>query len=103
MSSALPRWAPWRALRRLPLPLIQERLASIAEAEKVEFEPAALRAIARSAEGSMRDALSLLDQVLAFGGGRVLESEVRSLLGTLDRRHVEAILTALADGDGAGP
>jgi DNA polymerase III subunit gamma/tau len=87
-------------LRRLPLPLIQERLASIAEAEKVEFEPAALRAIARSAEGSMRDALSLLDQVLAFGGGRALESEVRSLLGTLDRRHVEAILTALAEGDG---
>jgi DNA polymerase-3 subunit gamma/tau len=88
-------------LRRLPLPLIQERLASIAAAEKVEFEPAALRAIARSAEGSMRDALSLLDQVLAFGGGRALESEVRSLLGTLDRRHVESMLTALASGDGA--
>jgi DNA polymerase-3 subunit gamma/tau len=88
-------------LRRLPLPLIQERLASIAQAEQVEFEPAALRAIARSAEGSMRDALSLLDQVLAFGGGRALESEVRSLLGTLDRRHVEAILNALAAGDGA--
>jgi DNA polymerase-3 subunit gamma/tau len=88
-------------LRRLPLPLIQERLASIAHAEKVEFEPAALRAIARSAEGSMRDALSLFDQVLAFGGGRALESEVRSLLGTLDRRHVEAMLNALAAGDGA--
>jgi DNA polymerase-3 subunit gamma/tau len=88
-------------LRRLPLALIQERLASIAAAEKVEFEPAALRAIARSAEGSMRDALSLFDQVLAFGGGRALESEVRSLLGTLDRRHVEAMLNALAAGDGA--
>ena len=88
-------------LRRLSLPLIQERLAAIAEAEKVEFEPAALRAIARSAEGSMRDALSLLDQVLAFGGGRALESEVRSLLGTLDRRHVESMLTSLAAGDGA--
>jgi len=67
----------------------------------VEFEPAALRAIARSAEGSMRDALSLLDQVLAFGGGRALEGEVRALLGTLDRRHVEAILNALAANDGA--
>ncbi len=88
-------------LRRLPLPQIQERLAMIATAEKVEFEPAALRAIARSAEGSMRDALSLLDQVLAFGGGRVLESEVRALLGTLDRRHVEGILNALAVQDGA--
>jgi DNA polymerase-3 subunit gamma/tau len=88
-------------LRRLPLALIQERLAAIATAEKVEFEPAALRAIARGAEGSMRDALSLLDQVLAFGGGRALEGEVRALLGTLDRRHVEAILNALAAKDGA--
>jgi len=88
-------------LRRLPLALIQERLALIAEAEKVEYEPAALRAIARGAEGSMRDALSLLDQVLAFGGGRALEGEVRALLGTLDRRHVEAILGALAAKDGA--
>ena len=49
----------------------------------------------------MRDALSLLDQVLAFGGGRAVESEVRALLGTLDRRHVEAILNALAAQDGA--
>jgi DNA polymerase-3 subunit gamma/tau len=88
-------------LRRLPLAQIQERLTMIAQAEKVEFEPAALRAIARGAEGSMRDALSLLDQVLAFGGGRAIESEVRTLLGTLDRRHVERILNALAAQDGA--
>jgi DNA polymerase III subunit gamma/tau len=88
-------------LRRLPLAQIQERLAVIAQAENVEFEQAALRAISRSAEGSMRDALSLLDQVLAFGGGRALESEVRTLLGTLDRRHVEGILNALAAQDGA--
>jgi DNA polymerase-3 subunit gamma/tau len=88
-------------LRRLPLPLIQERLAQIATAEQVEFEPAALKAIARGAEGSMRDALSLLDQVLAFGGGKALEAEVRTLLGTLDRKHVQGIMTALADKDGA--
>ena len=88
-------------LRRLPLPLIYDRLALIATAEKVEFEPAALRAIARGAEGSMRDALSLLDQVLAFGGGRAMEAEVRTLLGTLDRKHVQGILTALAGKDGA--
>jgi DNA polymerase III gamma/tau subunit len=49
----------------------------------------------------MRDALSLLDQVLAFGGGRALEAEVRALLGTLDRKHVQGILTALAEKDGA--
>jgi DNA polymerase-3 subunit gamma/tau len=87
-------------LRRLPLQLIYDRLVQISQAENVEFEPAALRAVARGAEGSLRDALSLLDQVLAFGGGRVLEAEVRSLLGTLDRRHVEAILNALASKDG---
>jgi DNA polymerase III subunit gamma/tau len=88
-------------LRRLSLPLIYERLAQIAAAENVEFEPAALRAVARGAEGSMRDALSLLDQVLAFGGGRALEAEVRALLGTLDRKHVQGILGALAGKDGA--
>ncbi|HWJ07151.1 MAG TPA: DNA polymerase III subunit gamma/tau [Steroidobacteraceae bacterium] len=88
-------------LRRLPLPLIYDRLAMISEAEQVEFEPAALRAVARGAEGSMRDALSLLDQVLAFGGGKALEAEVRALLGTLDRKHVQGIVTALADKDGA--
>jgi DNA polymerase-3 subunit gamma/tau len=88
-------------LRRLSLPLIYERLAQIAAAENVEFEPAALRAVARGAEGSMRDALSLLDQVLAFGGGRALEAEVRALLGTLDRKHVQGILGALATKDGA--
>ena len=88
-------------LRRLPLPLIYDRLAMISEAEQVEFEPAALRAVARGAEGSMRDALSLLDQVLAFGGGKALETEVRALLGTLDRKHVQGIVTALADKDGA--
>ena len=87
-------------LRRLPLPLIYDRLASIAQAEQVEFEPGALRAVARGAEGSMRDALSLLDQVLAFGGGRVLEAEVRTLLGTLDRGHVQGLLAALAAKDG---
>jgi DNA polymerase-3 subunit gamma/tau len=87
-------------LRRLPVQQIEERLTEIARSEQVEFEPAALKAVARSAEGSMRDALSMLDQVLAFGGGRVLEAEARSLLGTLDRRHVETILEALAAGDG---
>jgi DNA polymerase III subunit gamma/tau len=87
-------------LRRLPLPLIYDRLAQISAAEKVEFEPAALRAIARGAEGSMRDALSLLDQVLAFGGDRAMEAEVCTLLGTLDRKHVQGILTALAGKDG---
>ena len=87
-------------LRRLPPPQILERLVQISVAEEVEYEAGALKAISRAAEGSMRDALSLLDQVLAFGGGRALESEARSLLGTLDRRHVESLLSALAQRDG---
>jgi DNA polymerase-3 subunit gamma/tau len=87
-------------LRRLPPQQILERLVQIATAEKVDYEPGALKAISRAAEGSMRDALSLLDQVLAFGGGRAIEGEARSLLGTLDRRHVESLLTALAERDG---
>jgi DNA polymerase-3 subunit gamma/tau len=88
-------------LRRLSKEKIAERLEMISKAEKVRFEPAAIKAVARAAEGSMRDALSLLDQVLAFGNGQVLTAEVRSLLGTLDRRHVEGILEALAVRDGA--
>jgi DNA polymerase-3 subunit gamma/tau len=87
-------------LRKLPPQQIVERLTQIAGAEQVEFEPGALKAIARGAEGSMRDALSLLDQVLAFGGGRALEAEARALLGTLDRSHVQKILSALAASDG---
>ena len=84
-------------LRRLPPQQILERLAQISRGRegRVRARRACVRSRAR-AEGSMRDALSLLDQVLAFGGGRALEAEARSLLGTLDRRHVESILTALA-------
>jgi DNA polymerase-3 subunit gamma/tau len=72
----------------------------IAQAEKVEFEPAALRAIARSAEGSMRDALSLLDQAIAFGAGEVREPVVRSMLGAVDTEYVYRIAEALQAGDG---
>ncbi len=87
-------------LRRLSKQQIFERLEKIATAEEVEFEPAALKAVARAAEGSLRDALSLFDQVLAFGGGRAIASEVSTLLGTLDRRQVEGILQALLERDG---
>lgn len=88
-------------LKRLAPQLIAERLAKICAAEEVEAEPESLALIARSAEGSMRDALSLLDQAIAFGGGRLPASEVRSMLGTIDRRHVAALLDALAAEEGA--
>jgi DNA polymerase III subunit gamma/tau len=88
------------SLKRLSSMLIGERLKAIASAEQLEYEPAALALIARSAEGSMRDALSLLDQLIAFGGGASSEVNARAMLGTVDRSHVTKIVEALARGDG---
>jgi DNA polymerase-3 subunit gamma/tau len=89
------------SLKRLPAVLIGERLKYIAAAEKLTFEPAAISLLARAAEGSMRDALSLLDQLIAFGGGAVNEANARSMLGTIDRGHVGRLVEAVARGDGA--
>ena len=89
-------------LKRLPVPLIAERLSQILAAEKVNFEAAALPLLARAADGSLRDALSLLDQALMFGGGQVAEAEVRTMLGTVDRNHVVRLAERLAQGDAAG-
>jgi DNA polymerase III subunit gamma/tau len=88
------------SLKRLSSNLIGERLKAIASAEQLEYEPAALALIARSAEGSMRDALSLLDQLIAFGGGASSELNARAMLGTIDRSHVTKIVEALARGNG---
>jgi len=89
-------------LKRLPQALIVERLRHILVAEAIEFEPAALTLIARAAEGSMRDALSLADQVIAFGAGRVAEEPTREMLGTVDRGHIVRLLERLAAGDARG-
>jgi DNA polymerase-3 subunit gamma/tau len=88
-------------LKRLAPALIIERLRMILEAEGVAAEPAALPLLARAADGSLRDALSLLDQALVFGGGRVGEADVRAMLGTIDRGHIVRLLECLAAGDGA--
>ena len=88
------------SLKRLPASLIGDRLKFIAEAEKLEFEPAAAALLARAAEGSMRDALSLLDQLIAFGGGTLNEANTRAMLGTIDRGHVGRLIDALARADG---
>jgi DNA polymerase III subunit gamma/tau len=88
------------SLKRLSSNLVGERLKAIATAEHLEYEPAALALIARSAEGSMRDGLSLLDQLIAFGGGALSEVNARAMLGTIDRSHVTKIAEALARGDG---
>jgi DNA polymerase-3 subunit gamma/tau len=89
------------SLKRLPATLIGERLKFIATAENLAFEPAAIALLSRAAEGSMRDALSLLDQLIAFGGGAVNEANARSMLGTIDRGHVGRLVEAVSRGDGA--
>jgi DNA polymerase III subunit gamma/tau len=75
-------------LKRLPVSLIAGRLQQVLELEGIGFEAAGLRLLAQAADGSMRDGLSLLDQVIAFGGGSVAEAQVRDMLGTVARDHV---------------
>ena len=89
-------------LKRLSANLIGERLKFIAAAESLGYEAAALALLARAADGSMRDALSLLDQLIAFGGGALNESNARAMLGTIDRGHVTRIVEALSRADGPG-
>ena len=86
-------------LKPLPADQIAEHLSSIAEAEAVEAQGPAVRLIARAAQGSMRDSLSLMDQAIAYGNGKLTEAQVREMLGTLDERHLYGLLEALADGD----
>ena len=88
-------------LHRLGADRIATHLATILEAEQVAFEPAALRALGRAADGSVRDALSLLDQAIAYAGGRLTASEVDAMLGTVDRLQVDGLLKVLAAGDAA--
>jgi DNA polymerase-3 subunit gamma/tau len=88
------------SLKRLPATLIAERLKFIAAAESLPIEPPAAALLARAAEGSMRDALSLLDQLIAFGGGALNEADARAMLGTIDRGHVGRLIDALAKSDG---
>ncbi len=89
-------------LKRLSPALIGDRLKFILEQEKVAYEPAAIRLLARAADGSLRDGLSLLDQMLAFGGGKVGETDARAMLGSIDRDHVARLLDRLAEGDAEG-
>jgi DNA polymerase-3 subunit gamma/tau len=87
-------------LKRHTVVEIESRLAEICAAEKIPAEPDGLKALARAADGSMRDALSLLDQGVAFGGGKIEGAAIRGMLGTIDREHVLRLLAALADLDG---
>ena len=86
-------------LKRLSVGLIAERMKHILEAEGIAFEPAAVRLVAQAADGSMRDGLSLLDQLLAFGGGEASEAAARGMLATVDRKQVVRIAQLLGEGD----
>jgi len=88
-------------LRRLTVAEILERLRPIAAAEKIELSEGSLYAIAREADGSMRDALTLLDQVIAVGGTEVDDERVAAVLDLIDRRVLVAIAAACVDGDPA--
>ena len=87
-------------LRPMAPETMMEHLAQVLSAERVEAEPQALRLLARAARGSMRDALSLTDQAIAFGNGTLQEAGVRQMLGSADRGHVFGLIEALAQGDG---
>ncbi len=89
-------------LKRLTPKLIRDRLEHICGAENVKAEAPVLAMLARAADGSLRDALSLLDQAIAYCGGDVLEEPVGVMLGTIDRQHVSALLRLLASGDAQG-
>ena len=88
-------------LKRLTPKQIQAQLQKISAEEGVKTEPAGLAALAKGADGSMRDALSLLDQAIAFGGGKLSRESADEMLGTIDRGHVIRLLEGLASGDGS--
>ncbi len=88
-------------LLQMPPKQIAEHLAHILHQEKIQHDPEALLLIGKAADGSMRDALSLLDQAIAFGDGQVLTPSVKTMLGTLDDQIIIDLLTALADQDGS--
>jgi DNA polymerase-3 subunit gamma/tau len=86
-------------LRRLLPDQVVGYLEQLVAAEGIEAEPAALAVLARAADGSMRDGLSLLDQAIAYGGGRLAMSDLEKMLGLVDHRHVASMVRALAEND----
>jgi DNA polymerase-3 subunit gamma/tau len=88
-------------LKRIPITQIAAHLRAILEKEGIGFETAGLTLVAQAADGSMRDGLSLLDQLIAFGGGRAGEAEARAMLGTISRDHVLQLAERLAAADAA--
>ena len=88
-------------LKQMPPSLIVSHLGDVLQKESVPFQPNALRILAKAAQGSMRDALSLTDQAIAYAAGEITEESIRSMLGTLDDSYLVRILDALNEQDGA--
>ncbi|MFJ4396669.1 DNA polymerase III subunit gamma/tau [Pseudomonas sp. NPDC089396] len=87
------------SLKNMSPERVVEHLSHVLQAENVPFEPDALWLLGRAADGSMRDAMSLTDQAIAFGEGKVLAADVRAMLGSLDHGQVYGVLQALLEGD----
>ena len=90
------------SLKNMPPERVVEHLTHVLGAENIPFEDDALWLLGRAADGSMRDAMSLTDQAIAFGEGKVLAADVRAMLGTLDHGQVYGVLHALIEGDARG-
>ncbi len=88
-------------LKRMPVDMISGHLNYLLGEEKIPFDEPSLKLISRAADGSMRDALSLLDQSIAFGGNALKEDDVREMLGTISHEPLVALLKAVSAGDGA--
>lgn len=86
-------------LKHMPPERVVEHLTHVLTAEGISFDESALWLLGKAAEGSMRDAMSLTDQAIAFGQGAVTQGDVAAMLGTLDHRHILALIEALADVD----
>ena len=87
-------------LRPMAPEVVHAHLKAVLEAEQVPVDAGSLRLLSRAARGSMRDALSLTDQAIAYGGGQLGEEGVRAMLGSVDRRHAARLVQALAQRDG---
>ena len=88
-------------LKQLPPALIASHLVHVLEQEHIDFETGALNLVARAAQGSMRDALSLMDQAIAFSSGKIEEAAMRAMLGAIDQGYLFELLFALSGNNGA--
>ena len=88
-------------LRNMTAQQVADHIAHVLDSEQIPYETPALALLGRAAAGSMRDALSLLDQAIAMGSGKVAEQDVRQMIGAVDKRYLYELLQSIADQNGA--